>query len=360
MTEKLRRLSPFARFMVIYVLVMLLLGAVALMLLYGYMAAYERSRPSTCLDSYIEGVCEDGPTDALREAAASTLDYNIRSEEDSLEYIKELFESVGYSRADDRSASGAADYSLISDGAKIGTLHISQSGRSAFGLTEWVVDGEEYELSGLASQTAVTVPEGYTVSVNGKTLGDEYLADGAAEYEALSGYYEAYDNLPYMRSYVSGAYLGEAEVEVRDSLGQLVPEEEQNETYYLNNCDDSTREEVLAFTDEMLEAYLDYAANEYGAYWANLSKLLGYVKSGSRLYERVIGAQGLGFSATKSSKFVSIEPNIVCDLGDMYFVDISYVTETVGFAGPVQETSNVRLIIERTYSGLLAAAMQNY
>ena len=68
-----------------------------------------------------------------------------------------------------------------------------------------------------------------------------------------------------------------------------------------------------------------------------------------------------GFTTTHSCKIIRDSVNICCPFGrNIYFVDYSYTTETVGSGNAVEDSRNVRLVMEDTSGQLLVREMTYY
>lgn len=358
MTKK--KLSPFAKGLLIYTGILLLLAVIGLFVFYGFIGAYERSRPASCMDRYLASMAEDSLSPACLDAL-SDLDYRIKSEEDSLSAVQELLAEAKYIKLSAQSSPDRAAYAVLSGGERIGLVYLEQSGKASFGFTPWQVTEEDYDFSPFLHTLSLSLPTDYSVILNGVPLDKSYISRDDLEYETLSQCYARYPALPRLCGYELGPYLGEAELEILDSRGNPVPEASLTEAVFLDNCDEDTKNALSQFCGEYLRRYVLFGSNSNGAYTENYYNLIKLVSPDSELADRIGHVMGLIYANTVSCEISSVTINLCSFLGDSrYLADVSYSTETVGFAGPVTEENNIRLVIVEDSGALKAEAMFNY
>lgn len=358
MTKK--KLSPFAKGLLIYSGVLLLLAVIGLFVFYGFISAYEHTRPASCMDRYLSSMAENGLSPACLEAL-SGLDYRIKSEEDSLSAAQNILAEAKYAKLGSQSSSERIAYVVLSDGEQLGLVYLEQSGKAAFGFTSWQVAGEEYDFSPFIHTLSLSLPEDYSVVLNGVTLDKSYISRTDGEYEILSQCYERYPSLPRLCVYEAGPYLGEAELRILDGQGKPVSEDALTETCFLDNCDEDTKDALSQFCGEYLRRYVLFGSNANGAYAENYHNLMQLISPDSELAGRIGHVMGLIYANTLSCEISSVTMNLCTFLGDSrYLADITYSTETVGLAGPVIEENNIRLVITEDGGTLKAEAMFNY
>lgn len=358
MTKK--KLSPFAKGLLIYTGILLLLAVIGLFVFYGFIGAYERSRPASCMDRYLASMTEDSLSPACLDALPD-LDYRIKSEEDNLSAVQSLLAEAKYVKLGAQSGPDHAAYALMSEGERIGLVYLEQGGQAAFGFRPWQVTGEDYDFSAFAHTLSLSLPEDYSVILNGVTLDKQYISRADVEYETLSQCYARYPSLPHLCVYEAGPYFGDAELEILDGRGNPVPEASLTEAVFLDNCDEDTKNALSQFCGEYLRRYVLFGSNSNGAYTENYYNLIKLVSPDSELADRIGHVMGLIYANTVSCEISSVTINLCSFLGDSrYLADVSYSTETVGFAGPVTEENNIRLVIVEDGGTLKAEAMFNY
>lgn len=358
MTEK--KLSSFVKGLLIYTGVLLLLSVIGLFVFYGFISAYERSRPASCMDDYLSSMAEESLSPACLDAL-SGLDYRIKSEEDSLAAAQSILAEAKYAKLSSQSSPERAAYAILSGEEQIGLVYLEQSGKTSFGFIPWQVAEEEYDFSAFIHTLSLSLPENYSVTLNGVTLDESYISRTDGEYEVLSQCYERYKALPYLCVYEAGPYIGEAELKVLDSQGMPAAENSLTEARFLDNCDEAAKNVLSQFCEEYLHRYILFGSNANGAYTVNYYHLSELVLPDSELSGRLSHVMGLGYANTVSCDILSVTMNLCTALGDnRYLADITYSTETVGLAGPVVEEHNVRLVIVDDGGSLKAEAMFNY
>lgn len=358
--SKRKKMSSFRKGLLIYIGIFVLIAVIALSVLYGFLHAYEQSRPDTAVLNYISALEQKGLTEEGEKALAE-LDENLQSREESMELLSAKMQALTCRKDSKRSSQGELFYNLYSDDQCIGYVGLKNSDKTAFGFTFYEVAEEEFDFSAFTNSVTRTIPADYQLFVNGQRLDESYITDEEVKYETLSGFYEHYDNIPTLVSYESGKFIGDAQVTIKDADGSEVAEENLNEAYYLNNCHEDTASRISDFADDFIDRYVFFCANTNKNEYANYDYLLGLVKPDSPLQDRMYNAfWAFGYTTVYSCDIVSRNINLISDLGDYYLVDYSYTTETVSNGGSALEDSNVRFLISDNDGTLLAEAIYNY
>ena len=361
MEEKKQRKSRFGLGLLIYCLVFLLLAAAALFVLKLYLQAYEDSRSRNCIDRYLAS-CAEGELSPDWEKGLDGLDERIQSREDMLAYVREMIRNADCreirSKTTDEKCYGLFD----ADDQCFARLTMRQQEADRWGFRAWEVSGVDCEFGAYAQSYSVTVPSDWRVCLGDTELDSRFIVESDIPYTMLEACRELVPRLPTMVRYELGPTLLEGPLCVLNAGGKEIPEEKQNELYFLANCSSSVRERLEEFSLRYLNAYLPYAGDLYHnglGFWGELS---GLIVRGGELEERLIGARkGFGFGNTKSIEIIDHTVNVCVDLKDgHYLVDLIYRTETVGLHGPVQEDNRVRLLIWEEDEELYAEAMYHY
>lgn len=354
-------MSRFAKGLLVYIVIFLLLAAVALGLLSAYLRAYEDSRSNTCVSRYL-AACAEGELTYSWGASLAGLDRRFQSEEEIRAWVCARLEKATFRelRSDDprEKLYGVFD----EDGVCLEKLTLRQEGEGRWGFTGWVVTGEECGVDAYTQTLDLLVPSDYTVELGEKTLDDSFVSDSRAVYSLLEPFQGHLGKQPYLKRYQVGPYLPGAELRVRDADGHEVAEEDRNEFYYLQNCSAKETTRLHEFALEYLDVYLPYAGDleRYGImHWDALYRMIVH---GGDLENRLVQArQGFGFGNTNAIEVVSDDLRLTSKLGSGYYVvDLGYRTETVGLHGPVEEDNQVRLLIVEQDGELLVEAMYNY
>ena len=205
------------------------------------------------------------------------------------------------------------------------------------------------------------LPSDYSVSVNGCSNVANYIVDDSVEYNTLSSFYNYYDNLPKLVKYEFGSYLGPESLVIKDSGGNYISSDMLTEPDFLSNCTEETISEIKSFTDKFISNYVAYAANLNGSYYYHFMVTRDMTVPYGQLFNRLGQALGsFGYTTILSCDIISNDINLCYEHNGCYFVDISYVTETLGRADAVQEANNIRMSIVPYNGGFRAETMFNY
>ena len=350
--------SRFLTGLLIYVAVFLVLAFAVLTVLRRYAVAYERSQITDYLQAYESSMTADPPREACL-AALEALRPGTSESEENIRWMKELLGEASFVKLSDRSSAELAVYGIRAREEQIGTVSFRPGEDLGFGRSSWVLADEEYDFSAFTHSLNFTVPEDYSVRVNGVTLGKEYIVERDIPYEMLAECYEHFDGLPHMVRYESGSWLGDAEVEVLNAAGEVQSEDQLRESVYLDNCPEHIRQMAEVFMPEFIDAYVVFTANLYGASYNNFMQLRNYVLGESDLHIRMRQAiESFGYTTTHEAEVVSMQINALTELGDdRYLADVSYSTRITGSSDPVVTDEHIRVVLYEHKDYLLAEAL---
>ena len=353
--------SHFGTGLVIYILIFLILTVCGLIFFYDWLDGYEKTRPAHAVEAYTSTLQRDGLSDEVI-ASLGGIDRNLQTDGEIRDFTKELLSSAVLSRS---LAGGSAEeqaYHVRAGGETVGTVYFSAAGEKIFTHPSWVPVREEYDFSPWLETVSVTVPEDYTVSVNGVVLDASYRTESGVRYQTLRDYYSEYSSLPTMVTYTSGSILGRPVTAVTDASGTAVPAEEMTEAAFLDTCTASDRSRLSAFVREFTSNYVQFTADVGGSHYLYYNLVREVIVPGSSLITRMDQALGsFGFTTTRSCDIIEDSVNICCPFGrNVYFVDYSYTTETVGSGQAVEDSRNIRLVAEDSSGQLLVREMTYY
>lgn len=353
-----KKKSRFWLGLTIYVLVLAAAAAAALWVLRDYLQEYEKSIPGNYLEAYVTGIREQGPTDACLDALCDA-DGNLQSEEERKAWAEELLAVATYPKIVNRSGPELKVYSIRTGGQQIGTVTFTATDPGRYDLSEWQLSEEEYDFSEFIHTTAVTIPQDYSLVVNGVTLDGSYITEDAVPYQYLTECYEHYENLPYMVHYESGQYYGDVEIRVLNGEGKEVKPEDLREEVFLDNCEDELRARMEEFIPALLEKYVFFSSDLHGRSMLYYADLYHYVVPGSMLSIRLQQAfEGLGYERPRDLKFLGAQINLLTGLGDgKYLADVTYQTEITGKEDTVTTEEHVRIVICEQKGKLQAEAL---
>lgn len=339
----------YALFLFIYIAAVLAVGYFLLTKLWNYAEEYERSRPNLCLDAFIEDLNENLWNEGLAETVSS-MPHEFQTDEEVTEIIKQRFsDSINYVRT-----SGGDEhtrvYAIRCGNNQFGTVTIQEdrSVKSEYDMYPWVVVDQEYEFTGLYSSVSITVPRSYSVTLNGRAMGPEYIVQDNIHFSMLEDYYDEYPDLPVMVTYAFDHVIGELEPVAYDENGNAVEiDESRGEAQFLGNCSQEEIAHITEFVTRFADHYAHYssgmgedAAASYG-YW-----LSAYILRGSDLDKRMIAAQdGLYWARASSVEVTSLTINSIIRFGEgIYLCDYSDEVRVMRSSEDITQ-NNVRIII---------------
>lgn len=349
--------------MLIYAAIMLALVIYGLNFLWGYMAAYEASRPYIAVDAYMELVTDEYICDRSEELIGQ-IDHNIQSEEACRQVIKAaVSEGITCAKKTSECTEDQLVYVLRSGKQVIGRFVMEPRGETAHGFTPWAVVEDSFDLSYLITDTvSITAPSHYPVYVNGNLLTEEYVTESGIEFAELEEFYGDYE-LPTMSTYVAGPCLGVINLTVTDPDGnEVVIDEGTDMNIFINNCTDQEVKALDAFAEAYIHRYVTFTSSVNDSRYENYADLAAYMIPDGKLAARMFDAiEGLYYAQSYADNIVSITINHRVNIGDgRYMCDVTYLVDTTGKAGVVQTTNNVKIIVVETSDGLKAEAMTSY
>lgn len=353
-------------FVLIFLYAAAFLGATAygLKYLWNYMEAYENSRPKNALNAYMENLTDEHIID-MGMSVTAQIDMNLQSEEECRAVIQEAISGgVTYAKKSKECTDTRQVYVLRSGGEVIGEFAIEAGSADEYGFTPWSLVSESFDFSFLVwnDTVSMTVPSDYVVSVNGHPLGSEYIVEDNIHYEEIEAYYEDYD-MPYKVTYEAGPFLGQLEMIAADPHGNPVTFDENTDwsQFYLN-CSEEETKTLDEFTAEFVKRYVAFTGSNKNTRYTTYDQLIEYVVPDSDLATRLKAAiEGLQFGQSKGDEVVSITAHLQLRLEEgRYLCDITYEVDTTGKEGVVRTTTNAKLTIVETDSGLKLESMNIY
>lgn len=358
----------FAIFMVVYAVLALTGIFFGLKWFWGFMEAYEASRPYIAIDAYMEELTRERIVESC-EGLLEEADLNIQSEEECLGYLREAVSGeLTYARKASACTETEHTYILRSGDTVIGSFVIEAGEPDEFGFTPWSFKEESFDLSYLmgTETITITVPEGFGVYVNGVQLDESYItAQETREYAVLEEFYGTYE-LPelVLQTYEAGPFLdAQFQMEVYDADGKpFVMDENFDENMLIELADQNTRKKLDAFLDEFLDIYVIFAGCANDNRYYNYSRVIQYVVPESNLAKRMLEAlDGLHYAQSKGDEVAEILVHHYVALpGGRYMCDVTYKVNTIGTEGMVQTTTNVKMILVESGNTLLVESMIGY
>ena len=329
-------------FITLYVIAGLCAIFYGLTLVWKYAEEYEASRPSKAIDAYIEKLNENFWDSSIADTVAE-MDHEVQTDEDCREVIANILEGgVSYARTAGGDNSRKMVYNLKCDTGIFGKVTIvtdeSKREESRFDMVPWIVESDEFYFDGLYSSVSVTVPESYSVQLNGVTLGEQYIVESGIHYDILEAYYTDYPNLPQKVTYKFDNIIGTLQPVILDAQGNVTTiDETKDDSQFIAQPDADTVATLSDFAARFEDRYRNYVSGAGNTLY-QYDRLLTYIVKGSDLDQRMIKAQdGLDYAHTTSVKIDSTTVNSVIQIDSKtWIVD---ETTTVTAYGPKTETS---------------------
>lgn len=358
----------FAIFMAVYAVLALTGIFFGLKWFWGFLEAYEASRPHIAIDAYMADLSREKIVencDVILEKA----DLNIQSEEECMAYLSAAVSGeITYARKASACTETEQTYVLRSGETVIGSFTIESGAPDKYGFTPWSFKEESFDLSYLmgTETISVTVPAGYGVYVNGVALDERYItATEKREYEVLEEFYGSYQ-LPelVLNTYEAGPFLdAEYVMEVYDPSGKPFTMDESFDENSLIALNDPEQQQKLGdFLEDFIDIYVVFAGCANDNRYYNYSRVIQYVVPESNLAKRMLEAlDGLHYAQSKGDEVAGIQVNHYIALPDgRWMCDVTYKVDTIGTEGMVQTTTNAKLIIVQSGNKLLVESMIHY
>lgn len=361
--------------LIIYIVLLSAAAVLALRGLWVFAVQYEASQPEPVVEEYVAGLNAD-LFDAGAAETISAMPHEVQTDEEVQAAVSELLNGeITYQRT----TGGDSDnnvYALLCNESSFGKVYLTKdssksSSFSIYGITldlpfdlrPWVVDKEEFDFTGLYTSVEVTIPESYTVQLNGHTLSSDYIIESGIHYDCLEEYYSINPNLPTKVTYRFDNIIGTIEPVIYDEGGNpYTVDPEQDDSQYINPCDDATLTRITAFMDDFIPVYCKYTSAIYGQYSSSYYEELKqqYLVAGSDLDKRLYQAlDGYGWAHTNSFKFNGYTLDNAVDLGEGYYV--CYVTTDTTYSttalGEQSDTNSLNVLILDSDGEIRAVSM---
>lgn len=368
MAKRKQKGMGFALFMIAYALAALIVTALGVKWFWGYMAAYERSRPQAPVEAYMNSVT---PAYIARytEGFLEQVDQNIQSREEVRAILDEIIQGkITYARNIAESTDTEHVYVIRSGQQIIGSMKTAATEADKYGFTPWILEEGKLDLSFLMGTETITVtaPEGFRVLVNGVALDERYIvSQETVEYPLFDELYGKYD-VPVLtiNTYEAGPFLKEAyQAEVFDLQGKPFVYDDSFDPDSLVDLTDEAQVKALQdYTEEFLDIYVIFAGCANDNRFANYNRVIKYIVPGSTLAQRMQKAlDGMQFAQSLGDEIDHIDFHHFAQVSeDSFLVDVTYYVNTIGREGVVQTTNNAKLLLVRSGDGFLVESLISY
>ena len=216
----------WARFLLIWALILLVLGGIGCYYLYQYLGVYEVTRPEPVMDSFIENT----GIDELVRLAQENVQFKLTEFEDPEALYSSYINAIDLSRAvnyrvnSEKSDSEHIVYDVRTGPNLICTVLLTPDGDSpGFDRNYWVIEEVQAAVitdllpSVFASVEAVS---GTELKLNGKPLSDAWLKGEPSSISDLTRFESEIDTPPSFITYEIGPLYGE--IQLTDTYGNSI------------------------------------------------------------------------------------------------------------------------------------------
>ena len=345
-----RRKSSSGRFalgMVVYALTFIVFLAIGLRIFWGFIDSFEKSQPNHAIDAYIQSF-DSEHIRALSGEFVSSLDHDLKSEEDSYALIESLFKGgLHYSKISVESTDEHLVFAILSDQRLLGTMSLNRSGDGTD--TVWTVADEKFDFSDLLNSEEILAPTEWKVLCNGRELGEAYISETGIRYPSMEEAYDYGFSLPMLVRYEIGNYIGEAEITALDGDGNEAQLQDDPAAYTLSDrCTREQRDRMEDFTRRFLPLYIAFMSNTNHNAYENYARVHPYLLPGSDLESRFYNAiGGQVYSHSKGDYLHDVVVHGVFELSSgRYLIDVDYQVDTTGNAGTVANEAGMLIVAE--------------
>lgn len=223
--EKQRRSRRrWRRFLLIYTIGLLLVGAVGCFVLYRYLDAYEASRPEHVMDALMDDTSSEKWYSYAREGFYSALSEFEDPDELFSGYFDAVLKDANYTYRRDRSsdaAGGAPVYVVRAGAADLCRVTLAEKERAGFGMYIWEVGNITpcFSMDKLQSVAVeIDAPADQKIFLNGLELSPEYIVDDRVPCPDMSGLEQRFEEQAYFVRYRVAPLYGS--ISVTGSNGQ--------------------------------------------------------------------------------------------------------------------------------------------
>ncbi len=331
---------------------------------------YEEAIPTKVMDAYIADLNEN----LYDESIAQTIEnmpHGFQTNEEVAALVQEMFSSeLTYARTIGGDGENSIVYAILCEGNPIGRVTTvrdqSKAAETEFGNLPWIIQKEEFDFSGLYSSMQITLPQSYSVSINGHYLGSENLIETNIPYDVLAPYYKDHPNLPTKVTYRAEHLLGHLEPVIYDDLGNVTTiDPNRDDSQFIRPLDANIMARLEAFALAFADPYLSYSSNVVNpdAGYANVERFL---YPNGELAERLkLTKDGYEWAHTTSYRFEGAQLVNAISLGDGYYsIDISAQTVITypnkGENGVVHDNNGLRVLVTDYNGEFRALSVERY
>ena len=377
-----------AVYVVILTLWTLAIAAVCLYIIsqvWAYASVYDETQVQPVIEDYVANLRENLWDDSIA-ATVEAMPHPAQSNEEVRELVREILttDEISYSEKAGAIRSDSITYYLLCGenafgevtltedtsrnlvenvnlpGAVVGAL--AKMGVSISPeLYPWKVSEESFDFSGLYSSVRVTAPSTYKVTINGLTLGEEYIVERDIHFDNLENYYYRYSGLPTKVTYEFDNIMGHIEPVIYNEAGNVFTyDPDRDDSQYMTEVDGSTMETIRAHIDAFSDAYLKLSASTGDPVGA-LAEVRQYIEEGGEMDNSLQQILEIGdWSHNSYYQYKGSEVKSAYSIGgDCYVVDYVARATVNQPAGTVDLERNLRSIVDASGEKIITATIDD-
>lgn len=263
--KSLKKLSAFKKFLMIYASALVIIIAVALVLLHGFLKDYEAGRPANTMDMFVSHIEKGDVGEWIKENGVLL---EFETEQMVSEYFKNTFEGkkISYKKKAGEYSENTPVYVLYAGDEKIASVSLDERSKNSHKFTEWKLSSINFNVNAGDKSHAVkiTVPKGSSVELNGVKVSTEYIT-GESDVE-LCKHVTDYVNMPLNDVYEINGLFAVPQVKVYSDNKELITESDKDGyiAYY-------PEDENLLNAEK---SHILLVAENYGKYMINRGSLV--------------------------------------------------------------------------------------
>lgn len=331
---------------------------------------YEEAIPSKVMDAYIADLNENLFDESVMQTIES-MPHDYQTNEEVAALVQEMFSSeLTYARTIGGDGENTIVYAVLCEDYPIGRVTTvrdqSRAAETEFGNLPWMIQREEFDFSGLYSSMQITVPQSYSVAINGRFLGADNLVETNIPYDVLAPYYKDHPNLPTKVTYRAEHLLGHVEPVIYDDLGNVTTiDPKRDDSQFIRPLDASIMARLEAFALGFSDPYLSYSSNVVNPD-VGYANILPFLYPNGELAERLkLTKDGYQWAHTTSYRFEGAQLVNAVSLGDGYYsIEISAQTVITypnkGENGVVRDNNGLRVLVFDYNGEFRAMSVERY
>lgn len=331
---------------------------------------YEEAVPSKVMDAYIADLNENLFDESVMQTIES-MPHDYQTNEEVAALVQEMFSSeLTYARTIGGDGENTIVYAVLCEDYPIGRVTTvrdqSRAAETEFGNLPWMIQREEFDFSGLYSSMQITVPQSYSVAINGHFLGADNLVETNIPYDVLAPYYKDHPNLPTKVTYRAEHLLGHVEPVIYDDLGNVTTiDPKRDDSQFIRPLDASIMARLEAFALGFSDPYLSYSSNVVNPD-VGYANILPFLYPNGELAERLkLTKDGYQWAHTTSYRFEGAQLVNAVSLGDGYYsIEISAQTVITypnkGENGVVRDNNGLRVLVFDYNGEFRAMSVERY